>query len=469
MSKPIRLAGRMLGGVVVLAAVGYMGLLTRGKMEIGGASPDEQTLGIVADVSQRAMEQYCTGVVVTPAGTWLVARRERVAREELDFARQAPDLSAELQGVATESLSRDRQLSIISRLGANGRFEVVATLPEVACLRATPDGRRVFLLTGINRPGDAAGARAQTVVFRSDDQGRSWQWLKAGLFPQANWLAWNLVPYFYDNQSVWAWRDEDAEAPTSGLQHSADGGTTIEDIAASGPLLVTRDEILKFTVPGAKWGDSQGLQGDVKRHVVQLDADRAVLWVSQVFSYAVGDGLYLDHHVRVTSRAELRREGGRWRMGPVQREHGVALEQLWDTHAGQVVAVLRDADGESAKTALLDKGTLAWQRQGPLPSAFGPLGTSVLHGLHVGRQAIVANVLSDHQVPRWLYPWGRDAASVSGSAVFYSTDWGRSWSRLAIDGYLGVLGLDAGQDRVVWARGNWYDSRDLAVRSYGLR
>jgi hypothetical protein len=53
--------------------------------------------------------------------------------------------------------------------------------------------------------------------------------------------------------------------------------------------------------------------------------------------------------------------------------------------------------------------------------------------------------------------------------VFYSTDWGRSWSRLAIDGYLGVLGLDAGQDRVIWARGNWYSSADLSVRSYGLR
>jgi hypothetical protein len=36
-------------------------------------------------------------------------------------------------------------------------------------------------------------------------------------------------------------------------------------------------------------------------------------------------------------------------------------------------------------------------------------------------------------------------------------------------GYLGVLGLDAQHDRVAWAKGNWYDSTDLTVRTYGLK
>lgn len=478
MNKRLSLAVRVLGGAVALAGLGYMGLLARGKLEIGGASPDERTLGRLADVNQRAMEQFCTGVVATPAGTWLVGRREDVEGQDFGFAHGATDLSAGLPANA-HALSRDRQFSVISRLDAKGGFEVVATVPDVACLRATPDGRSLFALTGIDRAEAASGERAQTAIFRSDDQGRSWQLLKTGLFPQANWLAWSLAPYFYDNRSVWAWREHDEEPDegtpagagtlASGLQHSADGGATVEDIAASGPLLLSRDEILKLTAPNPNWGDSQGRHGEVQRHVVQLDANRAVLWVSQVFSYAVGDGIYLDHHVRVTSRAELRRDGERWRMGAVQREHGVALEQVLDNHAGQVVGVLRDADGESAKIALLDKDTLGWKPQGPLPSAFGPLGTSGLRELYASRGAIVANVMSHHEVPRWLYPWGREAASVSADAVFYSTDWGRSWSKLAIGGYLGVLGIEAEKDRVFWARGNWYSSRDLSVLSYGLR
>jgi hypothetical protein len=64
---------------------------------------------------------------------------------------------------------------------------------------------------------------------------------------------------------------------------------------------------------------------------------------------------------------------------------------------------------------------------------------------------------------------GDDEASISADGVFYSSDWGRSWQRLAIPSYLGVLGIDAAKDTVLWAKGNWYDgSADLNVRSYGL-
>jgi len=186
MNKRLSLAGRVLAGALALAGLGYMGLLARGKMELGGASPDEQTLGRVADLNQRAMQQYCTGVVATPMGTWLVGRREgSIEGEASEFARHAPDLAASLQAPAP-ALSRDKEFSFISRLGANGSFELVATVPDTACLRATPDGRSVFVLTGIDRPGGANGERAQTAIFRSDDQGRSWQVLKAGLFPHHN-------------------------------------------------------------------------------------------------------------------------------------------------------------------------------------------------------------------------------------------------------------------------------------------
>ncbi|MCC5680871.1 hypothetical protein, partial [Klebsiella pneumoniae] len=70
-------------------------------------------------------------------------------------------------------------------------------------------------------------------------------------------------------------------------------------------------------------------------------------------------------------------------------------------------------------------------------------------------------------VPLWLYP-DEEPASVSANAVYYSDDWGSSWRRLDIAGYLGVLVFDETHDRVFWARGNWYDSRDLGVQAYEL-
>lgn len=76
---PLLAAALLVAGAIPL---GFIWILTSAKFEIGGASPGESTVGKVENIDQRAMEQFCTGVRATPAGTWLVGRREAYRDEQ---------------------------------------------------------------------------------------------------------------------------------------------------------------------------------------------------------------------------------------------------------------------------------------------------------------------------------------------------------------------------------------------------
>lgn len=464
--------------------------LIRAKADWGG-SPDKQTLGSTRFIEQRAMTQYCTGVVSTPQATWLVGRVER-SSEELPEASGLPDLSelvygprekgaAETSGpnpISTMLGLRDEpQTSIISRRNDKGQFEAIAMLPEAACLRATPDGKRVFLLTGLKRPEPADNSgptNNQFVIFVSDDQGQHWQWLRPGLFPAAGFIAWNLDLYFFDSQSLWAWKDGDnagtmedgasSGAPT--LLHSADGGATVEEIRSDKPLLVSFTEIRQRRNADTDWGDANGEFGDVKHHILQLDAEHAVAWFSQTFRYST-NGTTLNQHISLSTRVNLHRQNGHWQFEAPQSIPDLAIDEIRDNHAGQVVALLADKQGDM-QLAILNRQTLAWETRSKVPGAFTPIPSGqALRLLEIGQHSVVINVMSDVTIPGVLALDGREH-SISADAVFYTADWGKSWHKLAIDGYLGVLGMDAAHDRVIWAKGNWYSSRDLDIYSYGL-
>ncbi|XVN15507.1 hypothetical protein QZH47_04035 [Pseudomonas corrugata] len=213
-----KLLSTLFVALIVGAGLWYMWMIARAKLEWGGASPDQQQIGTVQDTRQRAATQYCTGVVVTPQGTWLVARMEGEAGQlegsadsvNLDtvaYGKRDEDLEPEDSGAFASLLSGGgKETSFISRLDAQGRFQLVAHVSAAACLVASPDGASVFLLTGLDRPETAApDGVGQTVVFRSDDQGKRWTWLVNGWFPGADQLAWNLEPYFHGADEVWAW------------------------------------------------------------------------------------------------------------------------------------------------------------------------------------------------------------------------------------------------------------------------
>ncbi|MBG6637593.1 hypothetical protein I5G22_29545 [Pseudomonas aeruginosa] len=484
---PLLAAALRVAGAIPL---GFIWILTSAKFEIGGASPGESTVGKVENIDQRAMEQFCTGVRATPAGTWLVGRRE-VGRDEQALPEGVIDLDLVAAAQPREEESEphlfnflngmllsggDPETTYVSRLGADGVFHEVARLGETACLEVTPDGSSVFLLTGLRRPGKDNGQREQTVVLRSDDQGKSWRRLEEGFMAEANRLGWALAPRFHGKDEVWVWGDfeyggaDGGQEPgqPSGLFYSPDRGASVESIATSAPLLVDLAYARELAPNGVSWGDYNGKHGQIKAHVAQLDAERAAIWVSQTFRYGPPEGRYLTSSILVTTQAELRREGGRWQMGAIRRTDGVAVERLEQNMDGRVIAVLDHPDESRSLIAELDRDALEWKITGKLPSPFWPLpSSSGLREFYMGRNVLLANTMSHYEVPLWLYP-DEEPASVSANAVYYSDDWGSSWRRLDIAGYLGVLGFDEAHDRVFWARGNWYDSRDLGVQAYDL-
>ena len=158
----------------------------------------ESTVGKVENIDQRAMEQFCTGVRATPAGTWLVGRRE-VGRDEQALPEGVIDLDLVAAAQPREEESEphlfnflngmllsggDPETTYVSRLGADGVFHEVARLGETACLEVTPDGSSVFLLTGLRRPGKDNGQRCllYTSSTRRPGSGSS-SWPTCSSFP----------------------------------------------------------------------------------------------------------------------------------------------------------------------------------------------------------------------------------------------------------------------------------------------
>lgn len=500
--KSSRRTSLILSVLIIVFVAWPAWIIMRAKYELGGASLDRQVLGSVPVMAQRAMEQYCTGVTITPQSTWLVGRDED-AEEDAKPKDDVIDLGALAHGnvVATDDKDSntgspvamdlhigDRpRISYISRLDEHGQFQLLATVDEDACLVATPGGRSIYVLTGLNRnDGDKTTDIEQTLIFRSDDQGKTWTWMREGWLAQAQSLAWELSPYFHGQHEVWVASDvsdgiisseEDVPSAASTLFYSNDGGQSSVRVALPGALFVHRDKIRDKAPADALWGDvSDGengyigvVYGEVSTHVVQFDAQRAAVWISQSFSYGLRDQKYR-RTLQVTHYAELRRDGDNWRAGEVRQLDDRVVSKVFDNGMGRVVALMTQPDERRARTAELDTTNLTWKEQDELPTPFSPLdSSSYVRGFWVGRDAMLVNVSSTYRVPRWIYPWSSMPAEFSGDAVYASTDGGRSWKHLAIDGYLGVAGFDAAHDRVIWGSSDWYKSSDSSLYISGLK
>jgi hypothetical protein len=456
---------------LLLALIGilsYPVIITVAKLELGGTSPNEQVYAKLIHEYQRANGQYCTGIHVTPESTWLIGRIENNPVEYFTFAKDIPNLekllypSEENANKAVNekalyswsrgsSLYQREEVSFISKLDKTGTFKLVAVVPDVACLQATPDGRRVYLFTGLDRPKreeDQEVNISQSVIFQSDDQGKTWQWRKEGFFPTNHYVVLDLKPYFFTAQSVWSWGNYDEN---SILKFSPDGGKTVENVIALKPFLASRH---------------RGY-GDIERHIVQISADKAIIWVSQrIKGQNTSDGMPSQV---LTHRIPLMRNQGKWQAGKKTTIKELFIEEVIDNRNGKVIAHINlDADTPT-QLAFLNLKTLEWQPRGELPSTFFGLLTAndSIRSMHVSQNSIVIKISSVHEVPRWIYPWDGRPAYISARAYFYSTDWGESWEKLDIDSHDGVLGMGKEQDKVLWAN-PWYKDSELAVRSYDL-
>jgi hypothetical protein len=457
-SKPKRIA-KWIGLGIVTLLVAYSILVLAAKLEWGGSSPNRQLVGKAEHQVQLQMAQFCTGVTRTPQNTWLVSRSDSGRPDSTEIPSSAIDLRTVSprknsdSGDDSTALDGDgdgespfmvgREFSVISRLTPQGVFETVAILPEVACLVATPNGNSVFLLSGWELPDAQSGA--QTAVFRSDDQGRSWSVVPDGWFPEANWIAWTLAPRFHGDDEVWVTGKED-----SGLRpaifYSPDRGKTADRVALSPAFEIHDAELAKLIPAGA---ETLASEAEIKAFALQVNDNQALVWMSKSKLYRE-DGHELNGIAAVTAFMPLNRVGGQWRDGTVTKLSAMELHNVELGPDGKVFAVLehhRDGEFTRPVIAKFDPVTFAWHEQGNIPSPFSPMNASTyIRSFHASNRVLLLNVSYDHDVPRWLYPWKE--ASVSANANYYSVNEGRSWSKLDVPGYLGLAGFDPSRDTI---------------------
>ena len=465
---------RLVVALLVGAALWYMWIIASPKLEIGGASPDQQEVGVLQGLTPRDFGESGTGVVVTAQGTWLVGlvddeyhtfepSAERVNLTEQLYGKtpKAPEEQNTYSGYFSRSKP---QTTIVSRLEADGQFKPVAQLSGAASLVASADGARVLLLTDLKRPNGADGQ----VVFSSDDQGKTWTLLAGELFPAIGGALMLLDPYFYSKDEVWARSfpdeiEDESNRVSTGVYYSADGGLHSTLITTPHPLVVGGEYVSGKRPDIKQWHDSN----DQVTHVLQLDARRAYIWVSQRFWGVAPNDRGDNVGVSVTTRVELTRVDGKWQAGAAQREDDLYITDLANNGAGRVLGLIDHGPDGQAVVAEMNTTTLAWQPLGDVPNVFSPLAAStVAQKLWVGRNSLMISTYSEHHPPRWLYWWGK--ANISSGAVFYSTNWGQSWRRLALDGGdHGIRGFDGASDRVFWAKQS--KLYDVGIHAYGLR
>ena len=479
---------------VTLAWVGWK--IAGSNLGIAGKAPGSAVVGELADAKLRSMEQWCTGVVTTSRDVWLVSRNEMRAdsQDELDYIPADALRLGMAEGKAGSGPSffgSRSYLTTLARLEGVGSFRVVATVAVLACLDVSPESETLYLFTWLARPDtpvvtDARGREIrQHMVFRSSDHGESWEWLEAGFMADAARSGSQLRPIFASDQDVWLWGEDanrdasllwgaaeaEAEAEAgqeaTSLFHSPDGGLTSSRLFSPEPLEATTDDLLSIT--GLSTPDTlQRASHDAKRFVVQLDDTRAFAWVGESMWYRSEDDQA--KRLMVTSRAALVRRGPEepWQVSEVRRTPGGLLKHVV-TAGGQTHGVLVEDQGEWL--VRLDAVSGEWTDRQPLPR----LLPGWLAGNGMGARYFWSN--GDYQVvslwgnlvvPRIVFPFTEEPAVFTTDAHFYTRDGGRSWSQLAIPGYLGVMGLAGHGREVFWTKGDWYWNEEPYVWSYSL-
>lgn len=497
---------RWTGVLVILMACAsiplYVGwILASTNMGAAGGTPGMAVTGKLGDARWRSMEQWCTGVVETRHGTWLVGRNEESSGSPSYIPPGVPDLSELILG-KDEAASQRRfnlfssrsMLTTLSLLQDDGTFKMVATVPDVTCLMVSPESGTLFLFTGIDRPRSSSPSLTeseQTAIFRSTDHGATWTWLESGFMTEVDRLAWSIKPTFSSDQHVWAWgkeppsEDEPAgiwgrpePAPTrrdangnetrpTALFYSSDQGQTSTVVYSPEPLIAPVSYLREMT--GQPNGDfSSRRDMDQERFVVQVNDTRAYVWASEFMWYSVGNA---QHRTMLMTRAELSRPdpSGEWQITKVTRHPELRVEHLSTSHDGRTYAILQDKDGEWL--AKLDTQTGEWiERQKTpslLPGWLAENRTSARYFWNNGDYQVVSE-WGDTVVSRLIIPFSKDRAEIDTDAHFYTRDGGRTWHQLAIPGYLGVMGLSPTGSKLYWSKGDWYENDEPLQWQYDL-
>ncbi|EOT7841337.1 TPA: hypothetical protein ACP31J_006058 [Pseudomonas aeruginosa] len=500
--KHSRIVSSAAAVMALLAGAYILVLVNATKWNQGGTRPDEKLFGTVKSYELAHMEQSCTGVMKTPRATWLVGRIEgrdfeRLASRDLqglnpinidaivDDNAEDFDAIAVTEGkqeVAVPSLlipgmrrSRITQRTFISKLDEAGNFRLVATVGDSACLTASADGAHLFLLTDLRRP-DGDDRVWQTAVFRSDDQGNSWQWLQEGFFPQltpqaareamyeahrpAKHRALELRPYFFPGGHTWVWEEPDGDT----LLYSPDLGKTIARVETR-QLVAFSEEELKRRLPKATYIHNEG----ATRTIQQLDDDHAVGWWSDRFAARDSSRSFVGSY-SVAIRLQFSRKDGEWRVTDSERHDGIYLDKVAHNPNGDFYAVIERDYRRRGVVGRYNPDARKWEELGELPNEFWPLDSytglrsNAQHTFSVGRHSMVATVDSAY-VPPLIFT-ALSPRLLSSEGHYYSTDGGKNWTKLGLNSYLSVFGFDPEHDRIIGTRGDRYD--EVEIFSYGL-
>lgn len=479
--------------VAVLAYVGWT--IAGSNLGKAGEAPGLAVAGELPSTRMRTMEQWCTGVVTTRGDVWLVGRNELRSGSDRELAHIPAD-AIRLGGAHDDVparrglFGRTAHLTTLARLQDDGSFQVVAVVPDIACLVVSPQSETLYLFTWMRPPeppedvaGDGRRRVKQDMVFRSADAGRTWEWLEDGFMASATRLGSSLRPVFASDQDVWLWGDSpDRSRRTHGdgadtaprarvatsLFHSPDAGRTAARIYSDHELEPSAEELLSLTdMPDVD--AIQRASQDDKRFVTQVDNRRAYAWIAWSAWYRDAEGE--SRRVRLTTRADLVRSSGDepWRVARVTREPGTLVRHVITAASGRSHAIVADEQGEWL--ARLDPETGQWAERHPvprlLPGWLAEQAMGVRYFWSNGERQVIS-LWGDVVVPRLLFPFTEEPAAISTDAHFHTSDGGRSWRQLAIPGYLGVMGLGTRGDDLFWTKGNWYSNDEPYVWRYRL-
>ncbi|WP_233832523.1 hypothetical protein [Paraburkholderia sp. ZP32-5] len=433
---------------IALLLIAFVWVLARAHLELGGSQPNQQILGRALTDGQRAMDQACTGVVTTKQSVWLVGRIE--TEDGQNPPQGAINLDSLLPAGSTPDTD-SHEVSEISRLGSDGAFHTVAYINGEACALPSADKASMLLLTGAQPPEKKAGLQTQTAVFQADDQGKNWRVLQGGFMADAGWLAWGLNPYFHGSNEVWA-------AGQGKLFYSSDQGAHAQAIESTDQLWQAPQGTLSYT---------PGDPVDIAAHVIQFNDQQATAWVSQ--SYWDTDR----KRQTFTRETQLTLHDGHWEAGAIRTTQGLYLDEVKDDGAGHVIAELSRSIHAEDELAELGQDGHSWSKLGDLPNPFWPLPASSSirsnqqTNFYVSGPLILATITSEYETvqPSFL---GSKRAKIEGNGVFFSNDKGNHWKKLAIPGYLGVLGFNAEKKQVYWDKGNWFHNPDRNIYSSDL-
>ena len=463
---------------------------------IAGNRPGMAMTGTLGDAKWRSMEQWCTGVVETKHGTWLVGRRDERESAPSDVPEGTPNLAAQIypdgQPKRRSLFSSDPVLTTLSLLQKDGTFKLMATVPVVACLQASPESDTLFLFTALDRP-ETSSYLLQDVVFRSTDQGTTWEMLEDGFIAKAGTLAWGDRPVFASEQEVWAWGKEPpseddepsiwgtpapakkhhaadgTELKETGLFYSADQGKTATRIYSPEQLVAPNAYLRKQIGADGARADLSGRRSmDREHYVVQVDAQHAYAWVSERLWYRAGED---SRRLYVLTRATLTRPNAdsEWQVVEVVRQPDMHLTNVSTSADGRTYATLMADDREWL--ARLDPETGEWtdRHETPtlLPRWLAKPDMTTRYFQNNGDYQVVG-LWGDVIVPRLLIPFSKEASEISVDAHFYTDDGGRSWHQLAIPGYLGVMGLSPRGSKLYWSKGDWYRNDEPEQWEYDL-